>query len=152
MTVLWFQLKISFLAALQGQIAPTADREDPSSNTADVQDHTTKLQHSLAAAAAEKAQEKLAKVIRNREVGLRVEPRVQPPRQVAHEIEYYHIDSEGDVSSDNDSVASIEYQDLLAMTWGLSSYTDTEHPSGVEEEEYQEKTKKKKETHYSAKG
>ena len=60
---------------------------------------------------------------------------------------------QGDVSSiDDDSIPPIEYEELLANSYGVSSYTDTEHLSGVEEEEYWEKTKKEKKAHYSAKG
>ena len=93
--------------------------------------HITKLQGSLAAAAVEKTKNRLEKIIRNRKTGPKVDPRVQPPRQVTHDVEYFHTDSKGDFSSDDDSIPSIEYEDLLAARYGLRLYTDIEHLRGV---------------------
>ena len=66
----------------------------------------------------------------------------QPRRQAAAEVEYYHPDSE-DLDNSNDSSSSIDLDELLHTPYGVI-VTDNENISGVDKDEYREKTKKKR--------
>ena len=103
--------------------------------------HLSKLTSSLNESKAEKCQNRLEKLVRDRE-RLPVSPREQPRRQAAAEVEYYHPDSE-DLDSSDDSSSSVELEELLDTPYGVL-VTDTENISGVDKKEFRAETKKKR--------
>ena len=101
----------------------------------------SKLTRSFHESKAEKYKKRLEKLDRDRE-RLPVTPREQPHRKAAAEVDYYHPDSE-DLDSSDDSSSSIDLDELLHTPYGVI-VTDTENISGVDKDEYREKTKKKR--------